>query len=281
MARRRPRSDRQPAVGRTEHGPFGARSGQAAPAGVVPRGRQRHGLGRHRPRRRRHRPLPRARDAGRDRAQGRPVAGGHPGARGRRGRLRRQRLPRGPLRGLVGLARERTRASYIWVARTLADDSAAAGDQATAVRCYLRVLELDPYDEPSHLGHRAGPPRPGSRARPAAPTSGTRPAWARSGSRPLRSRRARTRPPRHARRSRRPLEADSKAVGNPACTLRVWRRTWCGPGGTIPTATRPPTTACGVWWSTSPPGPRRRFTDADELLTFLRARPAPGGDPAT
>ena len=48
--------------------------------------------------------------------------------------------------------RERTRASYIWVARTLADDSAAAGDQATAVRCYLRVLELDPYDEPSHLG---------------------------------------------------------------------------------------------------------------------------------
>lgn len=48
--------------------------------------------------------------------------------------------------------RERTRAAYIWVARTLADDSVAGGDQATAVRCYLRVLEHDPYDEHSHLG---------------------------------------------------------------------------------------------------------------------------------
>jgi ATP/maltotriose-dependent transcriptional regulator MalT/DNA-binding SARP family transcriptional activator len=47
--------------------------------------------------------------------------------------------------------RERTRAAYIWVARTLADDS-AAGDPATAVRCYLRVLELDAYDERAHLG---------------------------------------------------------------------------------------------------------------------------------
>ena len=28
-------------------------------------------------------------------------------------------------------------------------------------------------------------------------------------------------------------------------------------------------------------GATTRFTDADELLTFLRARPAPGGDPAT
>jgi DNA-binding SARP family transcriptional activator len=38
------------------------------------------------------------------------------------------------------------------VARTLADDSAAAGDGATAVRCYLRVIEHDPYDEHAHLG---------------------------------------------------------------------------------------------------------------------------------
>ena len=48
--------------------------------------------------------------------------------------------------------RERTRAAYIWVARTLADDSVAAGDPATGVRCYLRVLEHDPYDEHAHLG---------------------------------------------------------------------------------------------------------------------------------
>ncbi|HZM38745.1 MAG TPA: BTAD domain-containing putative transcriptional regulator [Acidimicrobiales bacterium] len=48
--------------------------------------------------------------------------------------------------------RERARATYISVARTLADDTAAAGDTATAVRCYLRVLEHDPYDEHAHLG---------------------------------------------------------------------------------------------------------------------------------
>ncbi|HEY7073306.1 MAG TPA: BTAD domain-containing putative transcriptional regulator [Acidimicrobiales bacterium] len=48
--------------------------------------------------------------------------------------------------------RERARASYISVASTLADDTAAAGDRATAVRCYLRVLEHDPYDEHAHLG---------------------------------------------------------------------------------------------------------------------------------
>jgi DNA-binding SARP family transcriptional activator/tetratricopeptide (TPR) repeat protein len=48
--------------------------------------------------------------------------------------------------------RERARASYISVARRLADDTAAAGDSATAVRCYLRVLEHDPYDEHAHLG---------------------------------------------------------------------------------------------------------------------------------
>jgi DNA-binding SARP family transcriptional activator len=48
--------------------------------------------------------------------------------------------------------RERARATYISVARTLADDTAEAGDTTTAVRCYLRVLEHDPYDEHAHLG---------------------------------------------------------------------------------------------------------------------------------
>jgi DNA-binding SARP family transcriptional activator len=48
--------------------------------------------------------------------------------------------------------RERARATYISVASTLADDTAAAADTATAVRCYLRVLEHDPYDERAHLG---------------------------------------------------------------------------------------------------------------------------------
>ena len=47
--------------------------------------------------------------------------------------------------------RERARATYISVARTLADDAATIGDTPTAVRCYLRVLEHDPYDEHAHL----------------------------------------------------------------------------------------------------------------------------------
>ena len=60
--------------------------------------------------------------------------------------------------------RERARAAYIWVARTLADDTAAA-DTATAVRCYLRVLEQDPYDEHAHLAWWPPSWPPGSRAR--------------------------------------------------------------------------------------------------------------------
>jgi ATP/maltotriose-dependent transcriptional regulator MalT/DNA-binding SARP family transcriptional activator len=61
-------------------------------------------------------------------------------------------FPEDPYEDWTVSLRERTRATYIWVARTLADDSVAAGDPATAVRCYLRVLEHDPFDEHAHLG---------------------------------------------------------------------------------------------------------------------------------
>ena len=61
-------------------------------------------------------------------------------------------FPEDPYEDWTVSPRERARASYLWVARTLADDSAAAGDGATAVRCYLRVIEHDPYDEHAHLG---------------------------------------------------------------------------------------------------------------------------------
>jgi DNA-binding SARP family transcriptional activator/predicted negative regulator of RcsB-dependent stress response len=61
-------------------------------------------------------------------------------------------FPEDPYEDWTVSPRERARAAYIWVARTLADDSAAMGDTATAVRCYLRVLAHDPYDEHAHLG---------------------------------------------------------------------------------------------------------------------------------
>jgi DNA-binding SARP family transcriptional activator len=61
-------------------------------------------------------------------------------------------FPEDPYEDWTVSSRERARAAYLWVARTLADDSAAAGDGATAVRCYLRVIEHDPYDEHAHLG---------------------------------------------------------------------------------------------------------------------------------
>ncbi|HET6775184.1 MAG TPA: BTAD domain-containing putative transcriptional regulator [Acidimicrobiales bacterium] len=61
-------------------------------------------------------------------------------------------FPEDPYEDWTVSSRERARASYLSVARTLADDSAAAGDAATAVRCYLRVIEHDPYDEHAHLG---------------------------------------------------------------------------------------------------------------------------------
>jgi ATP/maltotriose-dependent transcriptional regulator MalT/DNA-binding SARP family transcriptional activator len=48
--------------------------------------------------------------------------------------------------------REQARALTIAVTRALAEAAAAAGDRDTAVRCYLRTLERDPYDEEAHLG---------------------------------------------------------------------------------------------------------------------------------
>ena len=61
-------------------------------------------------------------------------------------------FPEDPYEDWAVSLRERARAAYTAVARTLADDAAAAGDAATAVRCYLRVLEHDAFDEGAHLG---------------------------------------------------------------------------------------------------------------------------------
>jgi DNA-binding SARP family transcriptional activator len=61
-------------------------------------------------------------------------------------------FPEDPYEDWAVSLRERARATYTAVARTLADDAAAAGDTATAVRCYLRVLEHDAFDEGAHLG---------------------------------------------------------------------------------------------------------------------------------
>jgi DNA-binding SARP family transcriptional activator len=48
--------------------------------------------------------------------------------------------------------REEARATYIAIARALADTAAARGDVDATTRYSLRVLERDPYDEPAHLG---------------------------------------------------------------------------------------------------------------------------------
>jgi ATP/maltotriose-dependent transcriptional regulator MalT len=48
--------------------------------------------------------------------------------------------------------REEARATYIVVARSLADAAAEMGDPWAAVNYRLRVLERDPYDEDAHLG---------------------------------------------------------------------------------------------------------------------------------
>ena len=48
--------------------------------------------------------------------------------------------------------REEARATYIAVARALADTAAARGDVDATTRYSLRLLERDPYDEPAHLG---------------------------------------------------------------------------------------------------------------------------------
>jgi DNA-binding SARP family transcriptional activator/tetratricopeptide (TPR) repeat protein len=61
-------------------------------------------------------------------------------------------FPEDPYEDWAVSLRERARAAYTAVARTLADDAAAAGDAATAVACYLRVLEHDAFDEGAHLG---------------------------------------------------------------------------------------------------------------------------------
>ena len=51
----------------------------------------------------------------------------------------------------VGL-REEAQATYIALARTLAEDAAATGDADGATRFYLRILERDAFDEGAHLG---------------------------------------------------------------------------------------------------------------------------------
>jgi ATP/maltotriose-dependent transcriptional regulator MalT/DNA-binding SARP family transcriptional activator len=48
-------------------------------------------------------------------------------------------------------AREAARARYLEVARTLAEDAIDRGDGEVAARYLRRVLERDPYDEPTHL----------------------------------------------------------------------------------------------------------------------------------
>jgi DNA-binding SARP family transcriptional activator len=48
--------------------------------------------------------------------------------------------------------REEAQATYIALARTLAEDAAASGDADGATRYYLRILERDPFDEGAHLG---------------------------------------------------------------------------------------------------------------------------------
>ena len=51
----------------------------------------------------------------------------------------------------VGL-REEAQATYISIARSLAEAAAADGDADGATRFYLRILERDAYDEGAHLG---------------------------------------------------------------------------------------------------------------------------------
>jgi DNA-binding SARP family transcriptional activator len=48
-------------------------------------------------------------------------------------------------------AREEARATYVSVARTLAEHASAGGDHDNALRYLLRMLEQDPYDEEVHL----------------------------------------------------------------------------------------------------------------------------------
>ncbi|MFN2497081.1 MAG: bacterial transcriptional activator domain-containing protein [Pseudonocardiaceae bacterium] len=45
----------------------------------------------------------------------------------------------------------KAKAAYLAVAMTLAGAARNIGDDDLAARCYLRVLERDPYDEEAHL----------------------------------------------------------------------------------------------------------------------------------
>src|SRR5262249_51789552 len=51
----------------------------------------------------------------------------------------------------VGL-REEVQATYISIARTLAEEAASGGDADGSTRFYLRILERDLFDEGAHLG---------------------------------------------------------------------------------------------------------------------------------
>jgi DNA-binding SARP family transcriptional activator len=48
--------------------------------------------------------------------------------------------------------REEARATYISVARALAEDALRSNDREAAIRLNLRILERDRYDEQAHLG---------------------------------------------------------------------------------------------------------------------------------
>ena len=48
--------------------------------------------------------------------------------------------------------REEAQATYISIARSLAEAAAADGEADAATRYYLRILERDAYDEGAHLG---------------------------------------------------------------------------------------------------------------------------------
>jgi DNA-binding SARP family transcriptional activator len=52
----------------------------------------------------------------------------------------------------AGPLREEARAVYISVARALSEAAVSGGDHDAAVRCYLKILAKDAFDEQAHLG---------------------------------------------------------------------------------------------------------------------------------
>src|SRR6266496_3378307 len=52
----------------------------------------------------------------------------------------------------AGALREEARAVYISVARALGEAAVSGGDHDAAVRCYLKILAKDTFDEEAHLG---------------------------------------------------------------------------------------------------------------------------------